>query len=206
MAQIYKKFGKEVAEKDIENIAYAAMMKKWTNKVYLLTSPMFKSLIKEAGIFAARDIGRVYTVTQGEQLFIKNYGFKFAKTISKTAVENVRSIVGNGLKEGLNKKEIADLLQSKFTDMSRYKSEMIARTETIRASNAGAKYQWKSAGIKGMKWRVLGGACEECQRKADMGVIGIDDNFGKTSYETIEHPPLHPRCRCALEPFEDFEE
>jgi len=38
----------------------------------------------------------------------------------------------------------------------------------------------------------------------DGKVIGLDEAFDENDYETVETPPLHPDCRCAVGAF--FEE
>lgn len=95
----------------------------------------------------------------------------------------------------------------------------IARTETIRAGNAGRVTGWKQMADEGLidravfrqRWMVtaddrlcprcapmegktviLGGSFEETER----GVLPSQRQI--VSGATVAHPPLHPSCRCTL--------
>ena len=94
---------------------------------------------------------------------------------------------------------------------------MIARTETIRSSNAGAVEAYAQAGIIQKQWFTAEDArvcpfCAEMHGK----IVGVRDNYFNRgdmmeveeaekasmtfSYEDIGWPPLHPNCRCTILP------
>jgi len=74
---------------------------------------------------------------------------------------------------------------------------MIARTETIGASNQGALQSYKQSGVVEKKeWLVSAGACEICLDIEAEGAIGLHESFSG-GYDT---PPAHPNCRCAILP------
>ena len=103
---------------------------------------------------------------------------------------------------------------------------MIARTEVSRASNEGTLMGYRQSGVvKGMQWWTATDerTCQFCSqmhgetfsidepifKKGDTmtGKLSLlEQEQGKTpstlkfNYEAIEHPPLHPRCRCVLLP------
>jgi len=91
---------------------------------------------------------------------------------------------------------------------------MIARTETIRASNFGAEEAYIQSGVvEGKEWLTafdertctsceeMGGKTSGKPRTAKLGqsfdVSDIDMNFDYTEGE-MPYPPLHPSCRCSL--------
>ena len=96
---------------------------------------------------------------------------------------------------------------------------MIARTETIRSSNAGAVMSYEKAGITEKQWFTAedGMVCVYCAEMHGK-VVGVSDNYwnlGDTmtverqdkppasmtlSYENVAAPPLHPNCRCTILP------
>lgn len=100
--------------------------------------------------------------------------------------------------------KVTDTLTDRYARrIHRYRSEMIARTEIMRAANEGRNEAWRQ-GIQegfinpGVKkyWSVEidGRQCEECVAMGDQydeaGAIPITEQF-------IEgDPPLHPMCRC----------
>ena len=96
------------------------------------------------------------------------------------------------------------------------RSRMIARTETTRAQIEGQIEAFEETGVVACKkWVLSPNACEFCTavaRKAK--VAGLRDDFlskGQTlkgtqggtmtiNYESINGAPLHPNCRCSVEP------
>lgn len=77
----------------------------------------------------------------------------------------------------------------------RYRLEMIARTEILRASNMGALaiYDANSDVLQGWEFIATNDdrTCEECGA-ADGKQYAFDDESDK--------PPLHPNCRCSVLP------
>lgn len=83
----------------------------------------------------------------------------------------------------------------------KYRAEMIARTEAIRAANAGQQEVWSQARQQGLlrnasrKW--IGAdderECDECD-ELNGEVVGMEEEFSAG----VMHPPLHPHCRCSV--------
>jgi F like protein len=80
----------------------------------------------------------------------------------------------------------------------RQRAKTIARTEILRASNAGQRAAWRSARDKGIlprttlrEWIATGGACAICS-PLDGKTAGLDEPFDGG----IDSPPAHPSCRC----------
>jgi len=89
----------------------------------------------------------------------------------------------------------------------KYRAEMIARTETLRAANEGARNTRKQAVSQGLldpdrtrqKWVITKDdrTCELCQSVPKQNPKGIPlDGMFSTSFGPVEGPPLHPHCRC----------
>ena len=96
---------------------------------------------------------------------------------------------------------------------------MIARTETIRSSNAGAVASYANAGIEEKQWYtaqdgLVCGFCAEMHGKV-VGTSEVFWNIGDVmtverqdkppvsmtlGYENVAAPPLHPNCRCTILP------
>lgn len=99
----------------------------------------------------------------------------------------------------------------------RHRAETIARTETMRAANAG-KIEGARQMARSTPWlkteKVWVASLVACPRCAPLHgeVVDIDYEFRETvngldgnvtdlpddKVTTLDHPPLHPRCRCTI--------
>ena len=106
------------------------------------------------------------------------------------------------------------------------RARTIARTEAQRASRSAEVEAWKASGIvEGKTWLLAPDPCEFCEAASNAfskDGVGIDQAFyakgqalegadGGTlnlDYEDVQGPPLHPNCRCSLQPklIADYEE
>ena len=75
-------------------------------------------------------------------------------------------------------------------------SEMVARTELSRASNAGTMALYKTAQVQRIEWVTTEGpnVCAECG-DADGAVVSLGATF---NFVDVNSPPAHPRCACGL--------
>lgn len=98
------------------------------------------------------------------------------------------------------------LTESYRERLLKYRAETISRTETIKASNKGAMLYWQqligtgaiARGDARKVWIVTPDdrLCPVCEPLGGESV-GIDDQFS-TSIGSVDAPPLHPNCRCAI--------
>lgn len=142
------------------------------------------------------------TVDRASLAFFRNYSLMLSTKETAATVTNMKSIIFTGLKEGRDIDVIAREMSltgltpytkvptdvSGLRKMVRYRSRMIARTETLRASNMGRMYTYKAYGVKRVRWMVGTKPCPVC---ADLEgrEFPIDD---------APVPPLHPNCTCAV--------
>jgi len=91
--------------------------------------------------------------------------------------------------EGIPK--IARRVRSVFDYCSTSRAKMIARTETIMASNEGALTGYESSGVvEKAEFYPAPDACDDCL--AEVGEYPIEEAHGKI--------PVHPNCRCCWLP------
>ena len=153
------------------------------------------------------------------QEFIKEYSYKFAQGINETTVASLQTAMSKGMSEGLGMDGIAKLIRGVFDNCTKYRSLLIARTETIRASNGAAREAYRqSEVVEGMEWLTTADdrRCSFCLAM-DGKVVGLDENYFelgdsltigsgtekatmKFDYEAVGYPPLHPACRCTVVP------
>lgn len=113
---------------------------------------------------------------------------------------------------GMAEPEILRSIQRERARQIRRRSELIARTETIRAYNEGQQGAWEQAAGDGYIdaaearrfWIAspssTGRTCEVCEsiaRENSRGV-GLSEPFKLPTGGTIEMPPAHPACRCSV--------
>lgn len=147
--------------------------------------------------------------------FVNTYPISLAFEINAFTENELRKELLTGLMSGDSMKEIEERVQSVFKFAIEYRSERIARTESIRAMNAAAEMSYVQSGVVVAKeWSSAMDArsCEFCD-SLNGKVIPMQEPFLRLGevlevnkrtihidYETIMHPPLHPNCRCCLLP------
>lgn len=131
-------------------------------------TPLIRGVVISQGERWGAVLGRTFDV---QNLFARDwfnrYILKFAQEISKTTKNYVAGIVNQGITEGWSVPTMQDHLTDLFTHMATndptnldwytdrlpaYRTEMIARTETIRASNAGTNELFSEWGVRQQEW------------------------------------------------------
>ncbi len=91
---------------------------------------------------------------------------------------------------------------------------MIARSETIRSSNAGEEEAFREAGIEVKEWYASldERICSFCREmhgtqiavgsafQSDGAVMEVGGHRLVMDYGDVKYPPLHPDCRCTILP------
>lgn len=181
----------------------------WAERIKKEFQPIMAEILKDAGTDAAADLAVDFLMDNQEVLhFIEDYTFKFAKGVTTTSVNDVRKVLDTAFSEGESLREMQTRLSGVFDGWDKYRTEMIARSETIRASNHGAEKGYEQAGVRIKEWLAAGDACDDCLelngKTAAIGgnFLNLGDELpatgAKVGYEDIQTPPLHPNCRCCL--------
>ena len=124
-----------------------------------------------------------------------------ALLVTQMDVETKRRLaltISNGIS---NKRGIPGLsrdIRNTFGDMTKYRSELIARTETANALSSASLDSMADMGIDGKEWVTAGDdqVSDECQGNEAEGVIPVNQAFSGG----VMAPPQHPDCRCSLAP------
>ena len=153
-----------------------------------------------------------------------------AETVGATRVERVRHLLGDGLARGEDTGQLADRIQEWARPQDDERSERwralrVARTEAAFAMSTGEQDAWAKTGlVSGKTWLLAPDPCEFCEAASkafSKSGVGLRDPFyrvGETltgadggkyqfNYERVDGPPLHPNCRCAVQPVlvDDYE-
>jgi len=123
---------------------------------------------------------------------------------------------GIGAGEGIP--QLTKRINGTYANWNKFRSESIARSEAIRASNQGALESYRQSGVvKSKVWitHLDDKTCPSC-RRLDGKVIALEKNYFsrgdpaetittggttqtfKNDYEDISAPPRHTRCRCSI--------
>ena len=123
-------------------------------------------------------------------------------TLVKGLDEETKKRLAHTISQGIeNKRGIPGLsrdIRTTFDDMSKYRSELIARTETANALSQASLDTMEDMGIDGKEWITAGDdrVSDECEGNENEGVIPV----GQTFSGGVMAPPQHPDCRCTLAP------
>jgi SPP1 gp7 family putative phage head morphogenesis protein len=141
------------------------------------------------------------TANEPAMQYIRDRGLELATSVPETLVGTVQAAIEKELADGTSTGQMRDAIAKAAPELSGYQAERIARTETTNAFNQGALQSWKEAGVQGKRWILAGGPCPECEGLAAKypGPIPIDDLF-EYGGVSVEHPVLHPNCRCSYVP------
>lgn len=111
----------------------------------------------------------------------------------------------------LQQAQIDRMVQRYIERQLKYRAEMIARTESIRAANGGMLEVWKQAKEQNllpdtmrMFWIVSNDerTCEICKAIPGMNAnrtgVPIGGIFWLPTGAHVDQPPAHPNCRCTI--------
>lgn len=133
------------------------------------------------------------------------YNEETLRTLEKTLTE------GSINNESLTK--LKKRVEQVYSDARGYRAERIAQTESLRATNKSAEIVFKENGFDRTQWFVNPNACEFCITMAgktkeigakfvNIGEVITTANGDqmKIDYDDVYNPPLHPNCKCSIDP------
>lgn len=158
----------------------------------------------------ARDIRNVIGLTARQEIAISN----FRSALEGGTTTDLREALSRSLRDGrfdrsllramndgqgLSAAKIDAMVDRYRQRYIKYRAETIARTETLRAANAGQLETWRQAEQQGLltdpkrKWIVSGDerTCPTCNGLAGE-IRGLSEMFSAG----VMGPPAHPDCRC----------
>jgi hypothetical protein len=134
--------------------------------------------------------------------YLTRYGADRVRQIDETTRAQIRTIVTDGVDQGLSYTTIAGQLRQAFATMSAERARLIAVTEAGNAYSAGslaAAQELQAAGVPMLKsWLTVHDELvdpNQCEPNEAEGWIPLDQVFQSGH----ERPLAHPRCRCVLQ-------
>jgi len=123
--------------------------------------------------------------------WIKLRSLTLAKSINMTTMDAIRKALADGFAEGESIQQLTKRIEGYFTENTKYRAEMVARTEVISASNEGALHRYELEGIEKSEWYAAPDSCEVCQ---------VEDGKILLTSESHGLIPRHVNCRCVWLP------
>jgi SPP1 gp7 family putative phage head morphogenesis protein len=226
-----KKMKKTWLEKDaVDQILYPR--KQFEVKIAKEIKPILESLMEERGSEELGKIGTELRRRQKEALtgiafdvqnpnvqsWLNTYTPRFSNSLEAVSTSKLRTQLIEGMKLGEGIPQLTARINGTYANWNKFRSESIARSEAIRASNQGAIESYRQSGVvKSKVWitHIDKRTCPSC-RRLDGKVIALEKNYfskgdpaeritvGETTqtfkndYEDITAPPRHTRCRCTI--------
>ena len=163
------------------------------------------------------DVDNVYSSE-----WFREYDFRFASQPSETTSRTIRDVIHHADREGWSVPRMQRAITSTFATwmneapphpdldwmmerLPRHRTEMIARTEAMRASNAAKHTLAREAGVRQKEWvAAVDGREREAHRRADGQIVDVDKPF-LVDGEKLMHPgdPAGSlgntiNCRCTI--------
>lgn len=197
--------------------------------------PLIEGTVYDVGQIWATELGIAFNIRnlRGEEWF-KDYTLVFSKPINQTTSNHIQTVLAQGQAEGWSiptmQKHLEQLFQQYmkgnlsaadfawFNDrMPPHRTEMIARTETIRAAGAGAQNLYKEWGVQKRAWLATNDdrtrpthvtAGQTYGRYGSVGPLPMDEPFMVGGYEMMHPgdaslgapPEEFIDCRCTIIP------
>lgn len=150
--------------------------------------------------------------------YLEQNTMKLRAQLQQTTARALTDVVADGLQQGQTPANISTALREQAPELSKTRSDAIARTESARAYVDGQELAWEQSGVvEGKQWLLAPDACEFCKRAAKdfndktvkLGeafypkgatIVGVEGGVMKADYSAINGPPLHPNDRCDTVP------
>lgn len=212
----------EAHSSGLKNFITKSEQKLFDDSAYdsLITSklqPSLQDLTKTQGglamTFAGSD-GNEFHLSSNIISKLESSTRRMASNFNDETITALNSTLAEGIQAGEGIGDLKNRVNDVYNGIGNYRSERIARTETLKASNHATEDAYKQTGfVIGKQWVVNPDACPICEEfegvtteldqpfinQGDSVSYGDDQTFA-IDYEDIDTPPLHPNCRCTIIP------
>lgn len=165
--------------------------------------PAYEAVMRQRWEQAALEVGleTAFDVSNPRVAqFLRTQAAQRVQGITDTARDRLRSTLAEGVAAGEGIPDLAKRVRAAFEGQKASRSVVIARTETLEASNRSADIAYREAGVERKEWllapdytpEIDGGECAEF----DGRVVEMEQDFAPG----VPYPPLHPQCRCTIAP------
>ncbi len=178
-----------------------------------ILTPLQRELFEQQARMAQKELGLAtdYVITPTTGQVLEKYNLKLSKEVTKTTETAISQLIADATEQGFTIGQLTEQINRYFDYADATRAERIARSETIRTSNAAMESAWKQSDVvEAKEWYTAEDerVCEYCSemdgRTEDLGAAffkkGDTFNGLTLDYRDITEPPLHTSCRCVLLP------
>lgn len=157
----------------------SALEQQWELRMYEESLAVMSALHIASAQQAAASIGSSFDIEQeAVKQAIKAEQFKFADKVSKTSAKQIRAVIAKSFDEGKTLGELTTDIEKLGKAWQGARAETIAKTETAKAANNGAKIAYKQSGVTKLIYSaVLDDRTTEICRSLDGKIVGIEESF-----------------------------
>lgn len=190
--------GSKAVNKDVKKVEGIPTSKEELKKLAGLSVPAItKTLVTEGKLVLAElNVGISFDVLNPKVIeFIETRTGDLIKSISNTTKEALKRTLKEGVQLGESIPKLAKRIASVYDDAQGYRSVLIARTETLTASNNGALNAYRQSGVVEKKtWITAGDDRVRPEHEAmDGETVLLEEAFSNGLMV-----PSEPACRCAI--------
>lgn len=158
---------------------------------------------------------RAFTSKAAEAAMSNN--LRLAGSVSQTTTDAIKRAIADGIERGDSRAQMSAAVREQLIAEAPTRATLIVRTEAQRAQNYGKMAAWAEAGVWGTRIKLAPGACAVCV--AFVEAFGYERKLGEPyaakgasfsvpgrekpvvlDYEEVHAPPIHPQCRCYIDP------
>jgi len=165
--------------------------------------PVYEDIAVSAGeqgvrlIEGAKKAEVDFVITQVLKALLLDRVAFFADSVNSTTFKALTANIIEGVKAGEGVDKLRGRVSSVYGDIKQSRAELIARTESTFASNAGFQESYAvSKVVNGKEWvATLDSRVRDAHLKVDGEIVGVYDSFSNG----LEYPQ-EPNCRCVIAP------
>jgi SPP1 gp7 family putative phage head morphogenesis protein len=205
--------GRALAASRIKGLTFDELFEQWAfpkgpaNKTLRV---VYKTLAEKLMVAsAAREI-KLHNLSISWDVFnpniekwLKTYSIDLADEVNTETLDKLKASLFDGWEAGESIPDLTHRVRDLYEEFDRARAEMIARSESIRASNRGSQETYRASGVVDRTMWVAtptDRTCEICN-ELDGKVAELGEPFPfEDSYGDASGPPAHPNCRCAVVP------
>jgi len=166
--------------------------------------PMYEQILRARWEDAIQEVGADIGFDVADPVvaeFLKEEAGARIRGIAETVRDKLRETLSEGVRAGESIPDLAKRVAAVFDEAKGSRATLIARTETLLASNTAANEAYTQAGVQKIEWLLApdydpsidNGECEPYD--------GAVTEVGTPFAGGVDFPPLHPACRCSIAPY-----
>lgn len=204
----------KISDSDVDRVLRITHSERELSRFADVALPNITEAVKVNGTdaFIELGVGGSFDVTNPLVLeWVKENTARFVKGVTETTVNSLRDTLGEGIMAGESIPKLASRVSAVYSGIKSNRAKAIARTETIRASNAGAEMAYMQSGVvEGKEWvtafdeRTCDEICPDMNGRTailssdfDTKDLPVDLRFNEGK---MPYPPVHVNCRCCIVP------